>query len=288
MERLLDSTVAGLSPETRRALLDDAFRAFRAEAQNLLLGLAYADAPAPPGGADLDLFMLSSRLLAPPAGNGAWRAAWEQLLDTLSARQLRSLGADVTIHLVAELWYMERAEVGPDAGPLRRAGAPCPAWGEILPILGASTPAALWRRAADELGRLGPELPLAARRHLDEVCRALREEAARTGVVLTRLAAADAAGGSFESLPPVPVRGATGWGVHVRIDPTLDSAWLVVARRVALEPAEARKLAIAVSMRIGEAEHRCAIAAESESVTWYLDGSPASAVVITAAVDELA
>lgn len=183
---------------------------------------------------------LASPLLCPssPAlpDPGGWFGAAAYLLAGPAARGLELLGLDASVYALAEVQWIEQAGVGPTSGILRRNGACSPAWAQLHRAVlhrerhqpRTGTGMALTTRVSMQLQRHGARLPASMRRRLI----ALHDRLAAEGVPLERLAAAHAHGsGVFITRVPVAVQGAPGWEIHMRIEPTLDGAWLVTARR---------------------------------------------------------
>ena len=299
-----------------RPALAMALRDYRADAQRGLLGIAYAlagdpaaapaerprespgraagDSPAHAPGESSDAPRIARELLAPLADAlalpdpGGWPAIDALLLDGLSARRLHALGLDVGVHALLEVYRLERAGIGPAAGVLRRRGAHSPAWQRVCDAASARAEAPMVARVAAVLGRDHARLSAAMQRDLSALHGVLADE----GVPLLRLAAAHAhVDGAFTTQIPAAVRGAPGWEVHLRIDPTVDGAWLVTVQRVwsGDEPAP-RAPVIALTLHAGHGGHarevHQRIESEDACTMWYEDRSPGPTPRLSARSDE--
>lgn len=287
-----------------------ALRDYRADVQRCLLGIAYAlvgdpagvptERPGkPPGelpentaGEPFAALDLPAALALPDPGG--WPGVEAVLLDGPSARRLHDLGLDVAVLALLEVHRLERAGVGPDAGILRRQGAHSPAWQHVHAAAAARAPAPLVARVAAMIDRNGrherdgqddrdephghdrARLSAAMRRDLRELHDILADE----GVPLVRLAAAQTrTEGTFTAKIPAPVRGAPGWEVHMRIEPTVDGAWLMTAQRVwAGDGPAPRAPVIALTLRTDHDGHardvHQRIENEDPCTMWYEDRPP--------------
>jgi hypothetical protein len=262
-------------PDTPPDLFIDAWNALQAEVELQLVTHAADATREREDGADEHPLALS----APPAvtGAGQHRRLWHVLRDHAEAERLRRVapGVDVGVAVLAAMQRVEQARSGPHGGWLRPGvTGRSAAWDELCAAVQADTAALLWQRAHAEVARArqaGWPGPLQG--GLEALRRALLGDAARAGTTLVRLAAADRSGEhGFHAPAPAPVAAALDWGIDVRVDATLDGAWMVQARRVAIAPAPAPADTVSLTLQVTGPPARVVVkllAPDVDVLTWY-------------------
>ena len=282
-------------PDELQCALREAILDYRAEVQRWSLGLAYRHAraqacePVAPS-------LVSDHPFAYVIASGlpdaeSWSDTLHVLVNSDSARRLCVLGVDVEVMTLAEVRWLGQAGVGPEGGVLRAEGGR-EAWRVMAALMTGKTSLPLWQRAAELLECHGARLSLAMRQAMAALVRELQDDDARAGVSLDRLAASEHAGdGSFVVSVPALVRGAPGWGVHVRADPTIDGSWMVMVHRIRVAAPAVPDVAPAIVVIVsaqgpdGPREIRQRMAADDEYVTWYEDQTLGHAPVVRAEME---
>jgi hypothetical protein len=280
-------------PGNPPALLLDAWNAFQAEVELRLVTLAHALdtewAREPEGVPDEHPLGLSA--LAPLAATGAdgqgWRL-WQGLRAHVEVERLRQVapGMDAGVAVLAAAQRVEQAQCGPAGGGLwPGATGHSAAWISLCAEVQADSTVALWERARDESVRARrADWPAPLQERLEALFRALLEDASRAGTALVRLAAADRSG-EHGFLASVPVAAALDWGIEVRVDATLDGAWMVQARRVAIAAEPAPPDAVSLTMQVMGPSARVVLrrlAAGVDALTWYETQPLGESVVVWA------
>ncbi len=177
-----------------------------------------------------------------------------------AGERLRALGVDLDILALAELLQVELAGVGPPEGILRsqpKSAMHCVAFRALCDHLESTTSLAkraLWQRAVDARGSRVSLVSAPLRRRFDRLYQFLyRDEAARDNILVRAAAAHDQNDGRFFTAQPILVEEVLGWGIDMRVDPTMDGAWMVDAQVRWLEPDQAptELQAITLTLQMG-------------------------------------
>lgn len=189
------------------------------------------------------------------AGLGLRAPSWASFLSWAcggsEARELAATGLDPELALLAECLRLERAGVGVPEGLLRG---------------GDEAPSPLWTWLSD---RLHPGLVVSpAWGPWVDVARVQARLEGAAGHPAIRAAAASGDMARYVA-SPVPVTGAPGWTITVRIDPTADGVWMIVAARGRMSFAQGPPPTVYVRLELDGPAETHVLEGQDEAVFWY-------------------